>query len=306
MSPSSHPASRDLVGYALGLAGVIIFGATLPMTRIAVVTFSPWFITFGRAAVAGVLAALLLAIVRRPLPDRRLWPALVLGAICTTIGFPGFSSLAMQTVPASHGGVVLGVLPLATAVAASFINGERPSPVFWFWSLAGAAIVVAFTLRAGDANFGHGDLYLLLSCVAAATGYACFAKVTRSVGGWETISFALVLMLPVSIAASALLWRDSYAAAPPEAIAAFAYVSLFSMFIGFFFWNAGLALGGVARVGQVQLLQSFVTLAISSLMLGETIRLETILFALAVVVIVMMGRRAAVTRRPAIIAAATD
>lgn len=296
--PSSTPPPRDLVGYALGLVGVVIFGATLPMTRIAVGTFSPWFVTSGRAAVAGVLAALLLAIVRRPLPARRLWPALALGALCTTIGFPGFTALAMQTVPASHGGVVLGMLPLATAIAASLINGERPSPAFWVWSLVGAAIVVAFTLRAGDTSFGHGDLYLLLAGIAAATGYASFAKVTHSVGGWETISFALVLMLPVSIAATAFFWRDSYLAAPTEAILAFAYVSLFSMFIGFFFWNAGLALGGVARVGQVQLLQTFVTLAISALLLRETIGLETMVFAIAVVAVVVLGRRAAVRRRP--------
>lgn len=298
---TAQPATghRDLLGFALGFVGIAIFGATLPMTRIAVATFDPWFVTLGRAAIAATLAASLLLVLRRRPPPRAAWPTLAGAALMTVIGFPIFSAVAMRTVPAAHGGVVLGLLPLATSMAAVVINGERPSALFWVWSLVGAGLVLAFTLRTTDASMGAGDIFLVLSVVAASTGYALFARASRWVSGWEAISWALVLMAPVTVTGSLLLFRQDYAAAPGAAVGALLYVAVFSVFIGFFFWNAGLAIGGVARVGQVQLLQTFVTLAISAAMLGETIDGTTIGFALAVMAVVLLARRAAVARRSA-------
>jgi drug/metabolite transporter (DMT)-like permease len=295
-APLRSPASRDALGFGLGFIGVAMFGGTLPMTRIAVGTFDPWFVSFGRAAIASVLAGLLLLVLRRRFPPRASWRSLAIAALATVLGFPVFSAIAMQTVPASHGGVVLGLLPLATSVAAVIVNGERPAPVFWFWSLIGAAIVVAFTLRTGEAGFGAGDLWLLLAGIAASTGYAQYARVAKWMPGWEAISWALVLMAPLTIPVSFLIWQPGWADAPAAAVGALLYVSIFSVFIGFFFWNAGLAIGGVARVGQVQLLQTFVTLAIAATVNQEPVGLETIAFAAAVMLVVLIARKQSVRR----------
>lgn len=289
-------ARRDLLGFGLGFVGVVIFGGTLPMTRLAVTVFDPWFVTVGRAAIAATLAAALLLVLRRRIPPRRIWRDLAIAAVTTVIGFPILSAIAMQTVPAAHGGVVLGLLPLATSVAAVAINGERPRPIFWFWSLAGAVLVTAFSLRGGDAAFGWGDVLLVASVISASTGYGYYARVAPVLAGWESISWALVLMAPLTMPAALFLYEPAYAAAPAPVIGALLYVGVFSVFIGFFFWNAGLAIGGVARVGQVQLLQTFVTLAIAAPLNGETIDGATIGFAFAVMGVVLMARRAA--RRP--------
>jgi drug/metabolite transporter (DMT)-like permease len=290
------PVARDLLGLGLGFIGVALFGATLPMTRIAVVTFDPWFVAVGRAAIASVLAGALLVILHRPLPPRQAWGALAVAALGTVIGFPAFSAVAMQTVPASHGGVVLGLLPLATSIAAVFINDERPSPLFWIWSLVGGALVIAFTLRNGDANFGFGDLWLVIAGACASVGYACFARVAPWLSGWEAICWALVGMTPITIPAAIIAFESAYLDAPMPAIGALLYVSIFSVFIGFFFWNAGLAIGGVAKVGQVQLLQTFVTFMLAAWINHETIDSEMLLFAIAVVAVVLMARRSRVVR----------
>lgn len=290
MPASTSP--RILLGLGLGFVGVVIFGATLPMTRLAVAALDPWFVTFGRAAGAGILAAAVLAILRRPLPDRRDLPLYGIAMAGLIAGFPGLTALAMVTVPASHGGVVLGVLPLATAVAAALVSGERPSLGFWLMGIVGAGLVCIFALRqAGGLHLSAGDVFLLLAVVAAALGYTVSAMLTRSRPGWEVVSWMLVLSLPATIPAA---WW--FAPADPGAVTAsawwgFAYVALFSQYIGFFFWNAGLALGGIARVGQVQLLQTFVTLAVAAAANGEAVGPETIIFALAVAVVVLVGSR---------------
>lgn len=304
-SPSPFPSGRrDLVGFGLAFVGVVIFGGTLPMTRLAVGTFDPWFVTVGRAAIASILAMALLTVMRRRPPPRRVWGDLAIAAVTTVIGFPIFSAVAMLTVPASHGGVVLGLLPLATSVAAVAVNGERPTAAFWVWSLAGAALVVAFSLRHGDAGLGWGDAFLVVSVISASTGYAYYARLAPVLAGWESISWALVLMAPLTIPAALLLFEADYLSAPASAVGALAYVAVLSVFIGFFFWSAGLAIGGVARVGQVQLLQTFVTLAIAAVLNGETVDGETIAFALAVMAVVIMARRA--SRRPPAAAESLD
>ncbi|PLX36520.1 MAG: EamA/RhaT family transporter [Hyphomicrobiales bacterium] len=287
----------DLLGFFLGFVGVVIFGVTLPMTRFALEAFDPWFITAGRAALAGTCAIFTVIAMRAPLPKRGQWPRLAVVAACTAFGFAAFTALAMQSVPAAHGGVVLGLLPLATGIAALLFAGERPSPAFWGWGAVGACLVIAFTLREGGMRFAAGDFWLLAAGASAAVGYALSGALARTMPGWAVISWALVLAFPISLPLTLILWQPAYAVAPLSVWAAFSYLGLFSMFLGFFAWNAGMALGGVARVGQVQLLQTFVTLGVSAVLLGESVDLEMILFAVAVVATVAASRRTRVARR---------
>lgn len=206
--------------------------------------------------------------------------------------FPGLMVLAMETVPAVHGGVVFGITPLATAVFAALIAGERPSLAFWFWGAIGAALVLAFTLHESELQHAAGDLWLLASGLCAALGYVIFGKLSRGMPGWEAISWALVITLPISIIGTVMTWEGELTAARPASIAAFLYLALFSMFLGFFAWNAALAMGGIARVSQVQLMQSFVTIAVAAVLLGEPVTPLTMAFATAVAIVVWIGRRA--------------
>ena len=283
-------------GMWLGLVGVAVFSLTLPFTRIAVAEFSPAFVAFGRAVVAAICALGMLWYLKAPRPTAAQFKGLVITALGVVVGFPLFSSIAMQQVPASHGAVVLGVLPLATALFAALRFSERPSLGFWIAALVGSGIVVAFALRQGGGSFHLADVALFAAVIAAAMGYAEGGRLSQSMGGQQVICWALVLSLPVLLPLSSWLgWRDGITASP-QAWAAFAYVSLFSMFIGFFFWYKGLALGGIARVGQVQLLQPFMTLLGAAVIVGEKLEADNLLFAAAVIAVVAIGRKMAVRR----------
>ncbi len=280
-------------GLMLALAGVVIFGLTLPFTRIAVAELPPVFVGLGRAVVAAVLAALMLSVTRSPRPIRRDVLKLVLAGFGIVIGFPVFSAIAMQSAPASHGGIVLGILPLATAAAAIVFAGETPSLKFWLWAIAGSAAVVVFAvLNAGATEVYTADLWLLAAIVAAAIGYAISGDMTKRLGGWQVISWCLIVMLPIIIIPVMFTLPDVNWGASAWAWGSFAYVTVFSQFLGFFFWNNGLALAGVARAGQMQLLQIFVTLAGSWALLGEPVTAITLGFALLVAFCVWMGRKA--------------
>jgi drug/metabolite transporter (DMT)-like permease len=285
--------SRESLGYLLGFIGVVIFGATLPATRAAVTDLAPWFVTMGRAAAAGLLALAVLLALRRPLPPRHLWRDIAISSVCLVIGFPGLIGLAMQTVPASQGGVVLGILPLATALCGALFAGDRPPAAFWGWSAAGAALVLAFTLKDGGFSLGTGNVYLLAAVAVTGVGYVFSARVSRSMPGWETISWACILVLPLTLPLAWLLRPADFGAVSASAWAGFAYSAVMSQYIGFFAWNAGLAMGGVARVSQVQLLQTFVTLGVSAALLGESIDLPTLGFAAAVMAVVLAGKASA-------------
>ena len=294
---------RQSLGLLLALAGVLIFAGTLPATRLAVGDLGPWFLTAGRAAVAGLVAAAVLWATRRPVPDVATLARLAVAALCLVLGFPGFSGLAMQSLPASHGAVVIGVLPLATALASAWLHGERPSLAFWLCGVAGALLVAVFAARRGAGGLAGGDLLLLGAVASAAIGYTISAGVSRQMPGWETISWAVVLALPATLPATLWLWPAHAATIPTAAWLAFAYLSLMSMYAGFFFWNAGLAMAGVARASQAQLLQSFFSIGIASFVNGEAIDFETLGFAVAVVAVVVAGRRFRVSRSIATIVA---
>ena len=290
--------SRDAQGLFYGLIGVLIFGLTLPTTRIAVVELDPIFVGLGRAIPAAFCAGLLLLITRTRVPERKHWWNLAVTSGGIVFGFPVFATLAMTTVPAAHGGVVLAVLPLATAVAGSLFGGERPSLAFWLFSLTGAVLVFAFvTVRGGGlGGIGFGDLLLVIAVICAAVGYAKGGVLARDMGGWQVICWALVIAVPflaiiILLTAGPINWD-----AGASAWSGFFYVAFFSQFLGFFAWNHGLALGGIARVGQLQLLQPFVTLIASALLLAEQVGWIEVAFALAVVASVMAGRRTQVRR----------
>lgn len=288
--------NRETLGLLLGLLGVCIFGATLPATRVAVSELAPWFVTSGRAAVAGLLALGVILLLRRPVPAQSEWLRIITASACLVVGFPGFIGLAMQTVPASHGGVVLGIMPLATAIFGAFLSGERPSAAFWVCGVLGATVVVGFTLRESAFQLSLGDAYLFGGIVCTALGYVISADLTRTRPGWEVISWQVVAALPLTVPLALWLMPAAPASISLRPWLGFAYLALFSQYIGFFAWNAGLALGGVARVSQVQLLQTFVTLGVAALVLGEHIGLDTILFAVLVIAIVLMGRVARIRR----------
>ena len=279
--------------FLMGLAGVAIFGATLPFTRLAVFDFDPWFVTFARAVIASLCAALVLWAMKVPFPrkdaGKLLWTGILL-----VFGFPGFMAVAMSLVPASHGGIVLGILPLATTIFAFLIASERPTRLFWICSLLGTATILIYALRNGDGSFHWGDFWLLTAGISASWGYVISGKLSRTYGGWQVACWFVVLIAPLSVIGTIWLWEDRYLQASATGLAALGYLGLFSMFLGFFAWNTGLKIGGIAKVGQVQLLQTFFTLGVSALLLGEEITLEMLFFAVIVVAIVALGRRAQV------------
>ncbi|HRY26995.1 MAG TPA: DMT family transporter [Geminicoccaceae bacterium] len=283
-------------GYALGLVGVIIFSLSLPGTRLAVPELGAELVTAGRAALAGLLSLAYLLVGRRRLPARRHWRdlGLVIGGV--VIGFPLCTALAMREVEASHGGVVLSLMPLMTAGTGALFAGERPSLRFWLAALAGTAVVLAFMLyRAG--GFSQADLYLALAGLGASIGYAGGARMTAHMPALEAISWSLALALPVSLPLMLFLWPADPAAASLVAWGALGFVAAFPQFIGFFFWYGGLAAGGIARVGQMQLLQVYFTLGFSALLLGERVDLVTWVAAVLTVFCVWLGRKAPVRSR---------
>ena len=292
--PASASADQVLHGLAWGALGVLVFAVTLPMTRLAVgdvaaPQLSPAFVTAGRAALAGLLAAAYLWAVGAPRPPRTVWAPLAISAAGTVLGFPLGLALALREVPAAHAAVVTGVLPLATAVVGALAGRQRPSAGFWTAAVAGCALVLVFAAWQGGGMLVAADGWLALAVVAAALGYVAGARAGAVLPAPQVISWVLVGALPFTLPVALLLWP----AAPASAAAwgGFLYTAVFSMWLGFFAWYRGLALGGVLRVSQVQLLQPFLALMAASLLLGEALDGATLGFTLAVLGVVAAGRR---------------
>jgi drug/metabolite transporter (DMT)-like permease len=297
--PTRSGLSDDTAGMLLGLVGVAIFGLTFPATRLAVADLPPAFVALGRAVVAALLAVLWLAYKRLPLPPRTALLPLAMVSLGCIIGFPWLTSIALQTLPASHGAVLIGILPLATAAVSALRGNEKPSPGFWVMALLGSLLVVGFALHQSGGSFHAADLLMFGAVLLAAIGYTEGARLSQSMGGQQVISWALVLSAP--LLAPVLLWLswpqvDAIMNAGLRAWIGFGYVAAFSMYIGFFFWYGGMVRGGIARVGQVQLVQPFISLAAAALILGEPLTLSHVLFALAVIAVVAAGRKMQITR----------
>ncbi len=278
-------------GCGSGAIGMTIFSGSLPATRAALDGFAPLFLTGARATLAALLASLCLAALRQPLPGRRELPSLMIVALGVVIGFPLLTALALQHVTSAHAIVFIGLLPLSTALFGVLRGGERPRPLFWLFAGLGAAAVSGFALSQDDAASPIGDLAMIAAIVVCGLGYAEGAVLTRRLGGWQVISWALLLSSPVMLTLSLLTWPQSAQPITAPAWLGLAYVSVFSMFIGFAFWYRGLSRGGTASVGQLQLLQPFLGLAFASLLLHEPVS-ATMLGAAAIVVLsVAMARR---------------
>lgn len=293
-SPSiPTPTARDRrAGLLWGFVGVASFSLTLPATRVAVATLDPVFVGLGRAVIAALLAAIVLVASRSTWPGRALLPRLAIVAAGVVVGFPLFSAWALRHVPAAHGAVVIGLLPLATAMAGAWIAHERPSRMFWLCATLGSSVVVGFALWQGGGAPHPADLLLVLAVVSAAIGYAEGGRLSRTMPGWQVICWALVLAAPIVAIPTAFAIDSRLLSAPISAWIGFAYVSVVSMFLGFFAWYHGLALGGIATVGQVQLVQPFLTIFASAWLLGERVDVATYVAAALVIGSIAAGRRA--------------
>ncbi len=294
------PLGRTREGLLLGALAVTAFSLSLPATRAAVPELGPTMVGLGRAVVAAALAGVLLAMRRERLPERRYWPRLALVAGGVVVVFPLLSAVALREMPSAHGAVLVGLLPAATAVAAVLRAGERPSLAFWLAAAAGLACVLVFAAAQGAGQLSAGDGLVLLGVMAGALGYAEGGALARELGSWRVICWALVLSVPVLLPVVALSTGAQALEASPGAWLSFGYLSIVSMFLGFLAWYRAMALGGVARVSQLQLLQPLLTLLWSAVLLGEEVSRGTYGAAGLVMLCVLAGVRSRVQQLPAV------
>ena len=279
-------------GWLNGLIGVVIFAGSLPATRIGVLGFTPEFLTTSRAAIAGVIGLICIILFKQVKPNLQQLKTLIIVAFGVVIGFPLFTALALQTISSSHAIIFVGLLPLSTAIFAVFRGGEKPTLQFWLFAILGSCLVLIFMFFENKSlSLSLGDLYMLAAIVVCGLGYAEGGKLSSELGGWQVICWALVVALPIMLLGSVYYFPDHYSNISIAPILALLYVSLFSMLIGFVFWYKGLALGGIAKVGQIQLLQPFIGLMLSAFLLGEHISLAMILVSISVVACVVMAKK---------------
>lgn len=278
-------------GWLNGLIGVIIFSGSLPATRIAVQEMNPFFLTFIRASLAGLLAIGLIFFFRQKRPQRNQLFSLIIVALGVVVGFPLLTAMALRHVTSAHSIVFLGLLPMVTAAFGVIRGGERPRPAFWIFSVIGSLLVMTFALFQDASLSTTGDLLMLASVIVCGLGYAEGAKLSRELGGWQVICWALIISLPLMLIATFETMPDSMDVISLKGWIALGYVSLFSMLIGFIFWYRGLAAGGIAAVGQLQLLQPFFGLGLSATLLSETVSPSMIGVTLGVIACVIGSRR---------------
>ena len=262
---------ENISGWINGFIGVVLFSGGLPATKLAVMEMSPTFVTIVRAAVAGILALIVLWLGKEKRPVKEQLIPLLLVSLGCVVGFPLLSALALQYLTSAHSIVFLGMLPLATAIFGVFRGGERPHPIFWFFSIVGSLLVIGYAVSQGISASPIGDILMLLAVILCGMGYAEGAKLSKTLGGWQVISWALVLALPVMIPLFFIYFPEDIGSVSFQGWFGMAYISLFSMFIGFIFWYKGLAQGGIATVGQLQLLQPFFGLALAAWLLHEQV-----------------------------------
>ena len=279
-------ATESSNGWLNGLLGVIIFSGSLPATRIAVLDLDPFFVTVARATFAGILALIVLLINKEKFPQKTQFLSLGIVALGVVIGFPLLGALALGYVTSAHSIVFVGILPVSTAVFGIIRGGERPRPVFWIFSILGSLLVVGYALRQGISSSPVGDIFMLFSVILCGLGYAEGGKLSKTLGGWQVISWALVFSLPVALPLTFIFLPPTVAHVGIGAWASLAYVSLFSMFIGFIFWYKGLAQGGIASIGQLQLLQPFFGLILAASLLHEEVSVGMLFVTIGIIVCV--------------------
>lgn len=281
---------RTTEAWGSGLLGVIIFSGSLPATRVAVLDLSPLFLTSARAVIAALLGAVFLALLRQARPARGDLASLGIISLGVVIGFPLLTAFALQHITSAHSIVFIGLLPLATAIFGVLRGGERPRAQFWLFSCVGAAAVAGFALHNSGGGTLTGDLLMIAAIVVCGLGYAEGATLSRRLGGWQVISWALIVSLPLMAAVALATTPESWSDVGISAWLGLAYVSVFSMLVGFIFWYRGLALGGIAGVGQLQLLQPFFGLMLASLLLNEPVA-WTMIAATGIVVLSVAGAK---------------
>ncbi|WP_440464118.1 DMT family transporter [Psychrobacter sp. ASPA161_6] len=278
-------------GWMNGFIGVVIFAGSLPATRLTVMGFDPLFLTGTRATLAALLAIVVLIIFKQHPPTKADLPALSVVALGVVIGFPLLSALALQHVTSAHAIVFLGILPLFTAIFAVWRGDERPPALFWLFALLGSTFVAGYAAMSSSHTPLLGGLLMLGAVIACALGYAEGARLSRTLGSWQVISWALVLSLPMLLPVTWLTWPKTFTDINITAWAGLFYVSLFSRFIGFLFWYRGLALGGIAAVGQLQLLQPFMGLMLAAGLLHETVSLGMVISTLGALACVLGAKK---------------
>lgn len=278
-------------GWLSGFIGVLIFSGSLPATRLAVTGFDPLFLTLARASIAGLLGAALLLAFRQAKPARNDLVSLAIVSLGVVVGFPLLTALALKHVTSAHSIVFIGLLPLATAIFAVLRGGERPRLAFWLFSCLGSLLVAGFAVSLNGEGNLTGDLLMVAAVLVCGLGYAEGAALSRRLGGWQVISWALVISLPVMLPLALFSMPSTWSGIDAPAWGGLAYVSLFSMLIGFIFWYRGLALGGIAAVGQLQLLQPFFGLLLAATLLGEPVSLAMLAVTLGVVACVAGARK---------------
>lgn len=274
-------------GWINGFIGVLLFSGSMPATKLAVMEMSPIFATIARAVIAGILALSVLLIYKEKRPAKNQLFPLALVAIGCVIGFPLLSSLALQYITSAHSIVFLGMLPLATAIFGVFRGGERPHPVFWIFSVIGSLLVIGYAFSQGISASPIGDILMLVAIILCGMGYAEGAKLSRTLGGWQVISWALVLSLPVMLPLFFIYFPSNLENISFRGWFGLGYISLFSMFIGFIFWYKGLAQGGITTVGQLQLLQPFFGLALAAYLLHEQVSIGMLGITVGVILCVV-------------------
>lgn len=282
---------RSSAGWGSGFVGVVIFSGSLPATRVAVADFSPMFLTSARAVLAASLAAVLLFALRETRPVRRDMLSLTWVALGCVVGYPLLTALALQQISTAHSIVFVGLLPLATAIFGVLRGSERPGPGFWLFSIVGAGSVAGFAIYGSPGGNQAGNLLMIAATLVCGLGYAEGATLSRRLGGWQVISWALLLSLPVMTVIALFTLPKTWSDVGVPAWIGLAYVSIFSMMIGFIFWYRGLALGGIAGVGQLQLLQPFFGFVLAAILLGEPIGWTMIASAVIVVGCVAGAKR---------------
>jgi len=288
--------NKETKGMLIGFIGILIFSLTLPVSKIAVLSFDPYFIAFGRATLAGLVALAYLLYKKERMPSKSDFMKFVVISLGVVFGFPIFTTVAMTEGSSSHGAVILGMMPLASTVIGVIRFKERPSLGFWLVSLLGAALVVAYALLKNAGSFTYIDGLLVLGGICACIGYVEGGELSRKMNPRSVISWALVIALPINIVMTYFTFEMQYLHAGSMAWIILIYLSLFPMFIGFFFWYEGLAIGGIARVSQVQLIQPFCTLVVASILLGDALTIMNLVFASLVISTVILGKRMLVKR----------
>lgn len=282
---------KNFKGWGSSLLGVMIFSGSLPATRLAVEAFSPLFLTSARAAIAAGLAAMLLLIWRQPLPKLSDFLSILVVALGVVIGFPLLTAMALQHISAAHSIVFIGLLPLSTAIFGVLRGQERPRAGFWLFSTIGSLLVAGYALSQSQSASLTGDILMLAAIIICGLGYAEGGQLSRCLGGWQVISWALLMAAPFMAGLALLTWPESWLGIRLASWLGFGYVSVFSMLIGFVFWYRGLALGGTVGVGQLQLLQPFMGLGLSALLLDEPIALSMVAISALVMLCVLGAKR---------------